>query len=101
MHYPDTLLTKLVCIWFLWMKWPLYLFKHYYHPILSKVKWYGSDGTALNEKLIRNHESALFAVNTSFSNPIYLFQNIKNKKLGDLLEEIDQKYMSLRHPIPP
>jgi ABC-type branched-subunit amino acid transport system substrate-binding protein len=60
----------------------------YNHPILSKVKWYGSDGTALNEKLIRNHESALFAVNTSFTNPIYGFQNMKNEELANLLEEI-------------
>lgn len=60
----------------------------YNHPILSKVKWYGSDGTALNEKLIRNHESALFAVNTSFTNPIYGFQNMKNEKLANLLAEI-------------
>lgn len=60
----------------------------YNHPILSKVKWYGSDGTALNEKLIRNHESALFAVNISFTNPIYGFQNMKNEKLANLLAEI-------------
>jgi branched-chain amino acid transport system substrate-binding protein len=60
----------------------------YNHPILSKVKWYGSDGTALNEKLIRNHESALFAVNTSFTNPIYGFQNMENEKLANLLAEI-------------
>lgn len=60
----------------------------YNNPLLSKVKWYGSDGTALNEKLIRNHESALFAVNTSFTNPIYGFQNMENEKLVSLLEEI-------------
>ena len=28
------------------------------HPTLSKVKWYGSDGSALNNKLIRNVEAA-------------------------------------------
>ena len=31
----------------------------YNHPGPSKIKWYGSDGTTLNEKLIKNHESAL------------------------------------------
>ena len=60
----------------------------YNHPVLSKVKWYGSDGTALNEKLIRNRESALFAVNTSFSSPIYSLQNGNYEKLSELLEEI-------------
>ena len=60
----------------------------YNHPVLSKVKWYGSDGTALNERLIRNRESALFAVNTSFSSPIYSLQNGNYEKLSELLGEI-------------
>ena len=60
----------------------------YNHPVLSKVKWYGSDGTALNEKLIRNRESALFAVNTSFNSPIFSLQNGNYEKLSELLEEI-------------
>ena len=60
----------------------------YNHPVLSKVKWYGSDGTALNEKLIRNRESGLFAVNTSFSSPIYSLQNGNYEKLSELLGEI-------------
>ena len=60
----------------------------YNHPVLSKVKWYGSDGTALNEKLIRNRESALLAVNTSFSSPIYSLQNGNYEKLSELLGEI-------------
>ena len=60
----------------------------YNHPVLSKIKWYGSDGTTLNEKLIRNHESALFALNTSFSSPIYSMQNGDHEKLEELLAEI-------------
>ena len=31
------------------------------HPVLSKVKWYGSDGSTLNNKLIRNTEGALLS----------------------------------------
>jgi hypothetical protein len=27
----------------------------YSHPVLSKVKWYGSDGSALNDALVRNY----------------------------------------------
>lgn len=60
----------------------------YSHPVLSKVKWYGSDGSALNEALVRNHDSALFAVNTSFSSPIYRLNNEKNEKLNHIMEEI-------------
>ena len=64
------------------------LFKHTTVRVLSKVRWYGSDGTALNEKLIKNYESALFAVNTSFSSPIYSLQNGNYEKLSELLGEI-------------
>jgi branched-chain amino acid transport system substrate-binding protein len=64
------------------------LIQAYNHPILSKVRWFGSDGTALNEKLIRNQESALFAVNTSFSSPIFSLQFGNQEKLNELLEEI-------------
>ena len=66
---------------------PIFI-QSYNHPVLSKIKWYGSDGTTLNEKLIRNHESALFAVKTSFSSPIYSLQNGEHEKLEELLAEI-------------
>ena len=63
----------------------------YTHPVLSKVKWYGSDKSALNEALVRHYESAFFAVNTSFYNPIPGFDN-NNDDNGNLyynlLEEI-------------
>ena len=48
-------------------------------PVLSIVKWYGSDGSVLNNKLVRNVESALFAVKTGFVNPIYAVDNKSNK----------------------
>ncbi|MGB8935204.1 MAG: penicillin-binding protein activator [Candidatus Nitrosopolaris sp.] len=44
-------------------------------PALSIVKWYGSDGSVLNNKLVRNIEAALFAVKTGFVNPIYAVDN--------------------------
>ena len=40
------------------------------HPVLSAVKWYGSDGTALNKVLISNTQAAQFAVKTGYPNPI-------------------------------
>jgi branched-chain amino acid transport system substrate-binding protein len=40
-------------------------------PTLFKVKWYGSDGSALNDKIVRNVEAADFAEKTDFVSPIY------------------------------
>ncbi|HEY9387695.1 MAG TPA: penicillin-binding protein activator, partial [Nitrososphaeraceae archaeon] len=40
------------------------------HPMLDRVKWYGSDGSAQNEAVIRNIEAAKFAVKTNFLNPL-------------------------------
>ena len=64
----------------------------YSHPILSKVKWYGSDKSALNQALVRHPESAFFAINTSFYNPTPGFENDnkdENENLYyNLLDEI-------------
>jgi hypothetical protein len=40
------------------------------HPVLDSVKWYGSDGSALNEAITKNIEAARFAVETNFLNPL-------------------------------
>ncbi len=55
------------------------LIQAYSHPVLSKVKWYGSDKSALNEALVGHYESASFAANTSFCNPISSFGNNNTK----------------------
>jgi len=47
---------------------------------LSMVKWYGSDGSALNDKLVRNIEAAMFAAKTGFVNPIYGVDNNNSYK---------------------
>ena len=39
-------------------------------PILFNVKWYGSDGSALNDKVVRNVGAAEFAQHTGFVSPI-------------------------------
>jgi len=49
-------------------------------PGLSMVKWYGSDGSALNDKLVRNVEAAVFAAKTDFVNPIYGVDNTNSNK---------------------
>jgi len=40
------------------------------YEVLTKVKWFGSDGTALNALLVQTKESAAFAVKTKFVSTI-------------------------------
>ncbi len=41
------------------------------HEGFESVRWYGSDGSAQNEGLIKNLDAAEFAAKTNFLNPIY------------------------------
>lgn len=68
---------------------PIFIQAHSY-PALSKVKWYGTDGSVLNHGLVKNHDSAHFAVNTSFYNPIFRidYPEDDNERLDTVLEEI-------------
>ncbi|MDQ5869847.1 MAG: penicillin-binding protein activator [Thermoproteota archaeon] len=59
-----------------------------YHSILSTVKWYGSDGSAINDNLVRNIEAAKFALKTNFANPIYGVENDNDDKFKHVEEEI-------------
>jgi len=52
---------------------------------LSKVRWYGSDGTALDKNLLNNAEAARFAAETGFSNPFYSI------KIKDLEERVKSR----------
>lgn len=47
------------------------LFTKAQNSSVSKVKWYGSDGTAFNNDLLNNRDAARFATKTGFSNPFY------------------------------
>jgi hypothetical protein len=38
---------------------------------LEKVSWCGSDSIAQNHRVIKNIDSAMFAMKTNFSNPLY------------------------------
>ena len=62
------------------------------HQELQSVSWYGSDGSAQLEGLIKNVEAAEFAVKTNFLNPIYgLDATDSFKKLETrIAEEIDR-----------
>jgi branched-chain amino acid transport system substrate-binding protein len=61
------------------------------HPTLSKVKWYGSDGSTLNNKLIRNTEAAAFAVKTGFPTPIYAVENDNDERLKHVEAQIHEQ----------
>ena len=41
------------------------------YPLLSSVRWYGSDGTALNKALVSSPEAAEFAAKTGFFSALY------------------------------
>ena len=63
---------------------------------LGKVRWYGSDKIAQNHQITKNVDSALFAMKTNLSNPIYSI-NSESKKLHDL-EEILKKQLHEASP---
>jgi len=59
--------------------------------VLSRVKWYGSDGSGLVNTLVRNPESATFAIKTGFPNPIYGVENDNDTRLKQIEAEIHKK----------
>ena len=59
-------------------------------PVLSMVKWYGSDGSALNDKLVRNIDASMFAAKTGFVNPIYGIKNTNSYKFKLIDNEIQK-----------
>jgi ABC-type branched-subunit amino acid transport system substrate-binding protein len=61
------------------------------HPTLSKVKWYGSDGSTLNNKLIRNTEAAAFAVKTGFPTSIYAVEDDNDERLKHIEAQIHEQ----------
>jgi ABC-type branched-subunit amino acid transport system substrate-binding protein len=60
------------------------------HEILEKVRWYGSDSIAQNHHITKNVDSALFAMKTNFSNPLYSISS-ETEKSHALEEELERK----------
>jgi ABC-type branched-subunit amino acid transport system substrate-binding protein len=58
------------------------------YEILEKVRWYGSDSIAQNHHITKNVDSAMFAMKTNFSNPLY---SISGEKAHALEEELEKK----------
>lgn len=59
------------------------------HKILDKVRWFGADSTAQNNHLLRNKDSALFAIKTNFVNPLFTV-SLQNEKIEHIVEEIEK-----------
>ena len=57
---------------------------------LGKVRWYGSDKIAQNHQITKNIDSALFAMKTNLSNPLYSIDS-ESKKLHDLKEVLEKQ----------
>jgi branched-chain amino acid transport system substrate-binding protein len=59
------------------------------YPALSKVKWYGTDGIALNKELINDANAASFAAAINVKAPIYGYEgeNDRYQEIGPKIEE--------------
>jgi ABC-type branched-subunit amino acid transport system substrate-binding protein len=70
---------------------PIFIQAQERHDVLSRVKWYGSDGSALVNTLVRNAEAATFATKTGFPNPIYGVENDNDARLKQVEAEMHKK----------
>ena len=64
------------------------------HQELQSVRWYGSDGSAQNEGLIKNIEAAEFSVKTNFLNPIYTVN------ATDSFKKLEERIVEKIHRVP-
>ena len=60
------------------------------YEVLGKVRWYGSDSIAQNHHITKNVDSALFAMKTNLSNPLYAIDS-ESEKSHDLQEVLEKK----------
>ncbi|HXX98588.1 MAG TPA: hypothetical protein VEL11_15910 [Candidatus Bathyarchaeia archaeon] len=67
------------------------------------VKWYGTGTTALNNKLVRNTEAAMFAAKTDFINPTlgvdnnsYKFKIVDNQ-IQEMIGRVPRSYAEVAY----
>ncbi|QLC49403.1 ABC transporter substrate-binding protein [Methanolobus zinderi] len=60
------------------------------YSALSDIKWYGSDGIALNEELIRDNDSAAFAAEANIMTPIYGYEE-ENDRYMAIESRVEEK----------
>ena len=68
---------------------PILIQSSMYHS-LGNVRWYGSDSIAQNHHITKNIDSALFAIKTNFSNPLYSIDT-KSPKIHELSEILEKE----------
>ncbi|HJY15428.1 MAG TPA: ABC transporter substrate-binding protein, partial [Nitrososphaeraceae archaeon] len=57
---------------------------------LGNIRWYGSDSIAQNHHITKNIDSALFAIKTNFSNPLYSIDT-KSPQIHELSEILEKE----------
>ena len=60
------------------------------YGMLEKVRWYGSDSIAQNHHITKNVDSAMFAMKTNFTNPLYSISN-ETAESHALEKELEKK----------
>ena len=60
------------------------------YGMLEKVRWYGSDSIAQNHQITKNVDSAMFAMKTNFTNPLYSISN-ETEESHALEKELEKK----------
>jgi ABC-type branched-subunit amino acid transport system substrate-binding protein len=60
------------------------------YGMLEKVRWYGSDSIAQNHQITKNVDSAMFAMETNFTNPLYSINN-ETEESHALEKELEKK----------
>ena len=68
---------------------PILIQSPMYHS-LADIRWYGSDSIAQNHHITKNIDSALFAIKTNFSNPLYSIDT-KSPKIHELIEMLEKE----------
>jgi ABC-type branched-subunit amino acid transport system substrate-binding protein len=70
------------------------------YEVLGKVRWYGSDSIAQNHHIIKDIDSALFAMKTNLSNPLYGIDSEaeKSQDLKEVLEKNLHEVSSITYP---
>jgi ABC-type branched-subunit amino acid transport system substrate-binding protein len=60
------------------------------YRLLDDIRWYGSDSIAQNHHITKNIDSALFAIKTNFSNPLYSIDT-ESPKIHELIEMLEKE----------
>ncbi|MGB9168975.1 MAG: ABC transporter substrate-binding protein [Nitrososphaeraceae archaeon] len=66
------------------------LIQSQHYRMLGNVSWYGSDGSAMNERLLKHEEAAEFANKTKFLNPLRSM-DVENKEFESLEDNMTNK----------